>query len=58
MRRALGNSSFAVAATAWGGVVAGHVLAYAIAYPRPEMRHEQLAMTGHGSLHGLMLLAA
>jgi hypothetical protein len=41
---------FAVAALAWLGVVAGHLLAYVLAYPHSVHRMEHLAATGHNSL--------
>lgn len=58
VKRALGALSLGLAGMAWGGVVAGHLLAYAVAHPHPAIRHEQLAVTGHGSFHAMLLLAA
>lgn len=44
--------SFAAAlATAWSGVVVGHLLAYAAVDPDPYARHRHLLATGHGSFH-------
>jgi hypothetical protein len=40
----------AVGGLAWAGMVAGHLLAYAIVYPRPHHRMEHLVATGHGTL--------
>ena len=34
-------------ATAWVGVVAGHVVAYLLGYPSAGPRHDHLAVTGH-----------
>jgi uncharacterized PurR-regulated membrane protein YhhQ (DUF165 family) len=37
-----------VAGVAWGGVVLGHLLGYALTYPSSGARHAHLALTGHG----------
>ena len=34
-------------ALAWVGIVVGHVLSYALAYPHPDVRAAHLAATGH-----------
>jgi hypothetical protein len=39
-----------VAGTAWAGLVLGHLLAYAVAYPGEAARSSHLAGTGHGWL--------
>jgi hypothetical protein len=49
---------WAVAAVGLGGVVVGHVLAYALAFPSPLARARHLATTGHGGFGGLATLAA
>jgi hypothetical protein len=38
------------AGAAWAGLVLGHLLAYALAYPDPAGRRAHLAGTGHGWL--------
>jgi hypothetical protein len=38
------------AGTAWAGLVVGHLLAYALAYPGEAARRSHLAGTGHGWL--------
>jgi hypothetical protein len=38
------------AGTAWAGLVVGHLLAYALAYPGEAVRRSHLAGTGHGWL--------
>jgi hypothetical protein len=38
------------AGTAWAGLVLGHLLAYAVAYPDDGIRQAHLAATGHGWL--------
>jgi hypothetical protein len=38
------------AGTAWAGLVLGHLLAYALAYPGEAARRSHLAGTGHGWL--------
>jgi hypothetical protein len=38
------------AGTAWAGLVLGHLLAYALAYPGQAARRAHLAETGHGWL--------
>ncbi len=47
------------AGTAWAGLVIGHLLAYALAYPEEGTRRAHLAATGHGWLDivSLSLLA-
>jgi hypothetical protein len=47
------------AGTAWAGLVLGHLLAYALAYPEKGARRAHLAATGHGwlDLVSLSLLA-
>ena len=40
----------AVGGLAWVGMVTGHLLAYAVVYPRPSHRMEHLLATGHGTL--------
>lgn len=47
------------AGTAWAGLVLGHLLAYALAYPEEGARRSHLAATGHGwlDLVSLSLLA-
>jgi hypothetical protein len=47
------------AGTAWAGLVLGHLLAYALAYPEEGTRRAHLAATGHGwlDLVSLSLLA-
>lgn len=47
----------AQAGLAWGGVVVGHLLAYALAFPGAADRHQYLARTGHGSFGTVTLLA-
>jgi hypothetical protein len=49
----------AVGGLAWVGMVAGHLLAYALVYPLPHDRMEHLAATGHGTLplHAICALA-
>ena len=42
---------------ATGGVIIGHALAYALAYPVGALRAEHLAATGHGSFPVIAVLA-
>lgn len=45
MRR---SGPLVLALTAWIGLILGHVVAYALAYPWGTARHAHLLLTGHG----------
>jgi hypothetical protein len=52
------SSAFVAAGAAWVGLVAGHVVAYAVAYPSGAVRHAHLLLTGHGWMGPALLSLA
>jgi hypothetical protein len=52
------SPAFVAAGAAWVGLVAGHVAAYAVAYPSGAVRHAHLLLTGHGWMGPALLSLA
>jgi hypothetical protein len=50
MKGVMRRDGLIAAGTAWAGLVLGHLLAYALAYPAEAVRRSHLAGTGHGWL--------